>query len=212
MRWLDTASQNAPTQCQLTTLRITIESGHPSPFARRKFLRSTIMICPSCGHDNVPGADTCDRCLTDLAPLDLPEGIDRVERSLMNDPVQSLIPRSPITLPLASTVGEALRTMLDAGIGSVLVVSEDGRMRGILTERDFLTDVAMVPDFADLPVTQVMTSDPESVSPTDTLAFALRKMDVGGYRHLPVVLDGVPMGTVSVRDVIYHITKLCRAR
>jgi CBS domain-containing protein len=55
-----------------------------------------------------------------------------------------------------------------------------------------------------------MTADPETVGPEDRLAVALQKMDVGGYRHLPVVEeDGVPVGLVSVRDVIRHITKLC---
>ena len=44
---------------------------------------------------------------------------------------------------------------------------------------------------------------------TDKLAFALLKMDVGGYRHLPVVKDGKPAGVISVRDLLRHITRLC---
>jgi CBS domain-containing protein len=70
--------------------------------------------------------------------------------------------------------------------------------------------VGIIPDFAHLPLQPVMTLNPETVSPDDTLAFALHKMDVGGYRHLPVVEGGRPVGIISVRDVIRHITRLCK--
>ena len=46
----------------------------------------------------------------------------------------------------------------------------------------------------------------------DTLAFALHKMDGGGYRHLPVLKDGQPLGMISVRDMLRHITRLCKDR
>ena len=57
------------------------------------------MICPRCGHDNVPGNDVCASCLLDLAPLDQPAPRDRVQSDLMDRPVRDLKPRSPITLP-----------------------------------------------------------------------------------------------------------------
>ena len=61
------------------------------------------------------------------------------------------------------------------------------------------------------PVREVMTPGPESVRETDTLAFALHKMDIGGYRHLPVVREGRVVGMVSVRDLLRHITRLCKS-
>jgi CBS domain-containing protein len=54
-----------------------------------------------------------------------------------------------------------------------------------------------------------MTRDPETVVATDTLAFALHKMDSGGYRHLPVLAEGRPVGVISVRDMLHHFTRLC---
>jgi CBS domain-containing protein len=48
------------------------------------------------------------------------------------------------------------------------------------------------------------------VTPADTLAFALHKMDIGGYRHTPVVENSVPVGMISVRDMLHHITRLCK--
>jgi CBS domain-containing protein len=171
------------------------------------------MICPACSHDNFPGQEYCSNCLHDLTQLDRPTSRDRVERSLMDDPVSVLQPRKAVTLSPDATVDEAIRIMLERDIGAVLIVAADGRLVGIFSERDLLTRVAgQVPDYADRPVSEFMTSAPETVRPTDTLAFALHKMDSGGYRHLPVLKDGQPLGMLSVRDMLRHITRLCKER
>jgi CBS domain-containing protein len=168
------------------------------------------MICPRCGHDNVPGNDVCASCLLDLAPLDQPAPRDRVQSDLMDRPVRDLKPRSPITLPGAALLAEAIRLMLDEGVGTVLVVDPEGKLTGIFSERDLLL---RVPEEAaksgNRPLSEFMTSNPESVRPDDPLALALQKMDVGGYRHLPVVTDGKPVGVISVRDLMRHITRMC---
>ncbi len=171
------------------------------------------MICPSCNFDNVPGREYCSNCMHDLTQLDRPGARDRVERSLMEDPVSVLRPRKAVTVPPGSSVGEAIRTMLACDIGALLVVADDGRLVGIFSERDLLTRVAgQIGDYAGRPVSDFMTPDPETVRSTDTLAFALHKMDGGGYRHLPVLKDGQPLGMVSVRDMLRHITRLCKER
>src|SRR5947208_17077653 len=100
------------------------------------------MICPNCNFDNLPGSETCRHCLNDLTQLDRPAAHDRVERSLMEDPVSILKPRQAITLPAAASVGEAIETMLARDIGAVLIVGDDGRLAGIFSERDLLTKVA----------------------------------------------------------------------
>src|SRR3954469_14522947 len=99
------------------------------------------MICPRCGHDNVPGNDTCARCQLDLAPLDQPAAQDRVQRRLLADPVQALGPRSPVTVGGDTPLREAVRVMLDAGVGTVLVVGDDRKLAGIFSERDLLLRV-----------------------------------------------------------------------
>jgi CBS domain-containing protein len=171
------------------------------------------MICPTCGHDNLPGSEHCANCLHDLTALDRPIAIDRVDRSLMEDPVGILRPRTPIALAPTATLREAIALMLASDIGAVLVVDADGQLLGILSERDLLTKVAgVVPDYADRPVSEFMTPTPEVVQPQDCLAFALHKMDTGGYRHLPVVREGKPVGMVSVRDMLRHITRICGNR
>ncbi len=169
------------------------------------------MICPCCGQTNLPGNDLCERCGFALASVDRPTGQDRIENSLLHDTVATLAPAVPVTLPLKANLGEAVAILTQQGIGAILILDTDQRLRGILTERDFLVEVAgLVEDYACLPVTDFMTPNPETVSPHDILAFALFKMDVGGYRHLPVVEDGSPVGIISVRDLLRHITQLCQ--
>lgn len=129
----------------------------------------------------------------------------------MDDPVMALGPKPPVTVPAASTVGAALACMLDRGVGAVLLTEDSGQLAGILTERDVLDRVAGQDDYLNMPAADVMTREPETVSPADTLAFALRKMSEGGYRHMPVVDDGRPVGVFSVRDLLRHVVRLCAA-
>lgn len=170
------------------------------------------MRCSWCDHDNLPGEDACRGCLRDLTYLDRPAAQDRIERSLMGDPVGSIGPRAPITLPPEATVGQAMRVMLDQDIGAVLVVDGHGELLGIFSERDLLTKVAgLVEDYSARPVSELMTRRAETVGDGDSLAFALHKMDCGGYRHLPALRDGALVGMVSVRDLLRHITRLANS-
>ena len=68
------------------------------------------MICPWCDTHNLPGEDICRECSIDLTELDRPVAQDRVERSLMDDPVSSLMPRSPLTLRAETTIRDAIAT------------------------------------------------------------------------------------------------------
>jgi len=133
--------------------------------------------------------------------------------SLIEDPVGRLNPRTPVTIRPTTSVGEAIRMMLDSNVGALLVVGDDSRVVGIFSERDLLTKIAgLRDDYANRPVSEFMTRDPETVAPHHTLAFALHKMDCGGYRHVPVLENGHPVAMISVRDMLRHITRLCRDR
>jgi CBS domain-containing protein len=168
------------------------------------------MHCPACGHQNKPGSDTCVNCMLSLAHLGEADQHDRVERSLTTETVAALNPRQPVTVPENADLGSAIRLMIDCGVGAVLVVAPTGSLIGILTERDFLTKIAGQPDYTALPVLSFMTRQPETVGAGDTLAYALGKMDAGGYRHLPVVSGEQPTGVISVRDILRHVTRLCQ--
>jgi CBS domain-containing protein len=171
------------------------------------------MICPNCGHDNLPGDEECSRCLQDLTQLDRPAAQDRVELSLMEDAVGSLHPPEPIVTGPATSVASAIQMMLKNDVGALLVVDAAGKLLGIFSERDLMAKVASLDaDYTKLTVGEFMTANPECVNCDDTLAFALHKMDVGGYRHLPVLNEGKPAAVISVRDLLRHITRLCKDR
>ena len=168
------------------------------------------MICPVCGHANLPGVEQCSNCLFDLMAIDRPIPSDRVEASLVGDPVAVLLPKPPVTVHEDATLGEAIAKMISQSVGAVLVLGAAGQLVGILTERDFLTKVAGSADFFKLPVREFMTAYPETTALGDPLALALAKMDGGGYRHLPVTTAGKPVGVVSVRDMLRHLVHLCQ--
>lgn len=169
------------------------------------------MICPRCGHDNIPGDDQCARCTLDLAPLDQPAPRDRVQSDLVKRRVRDLQPGPPITVPDTTALGQAVAILIEESVGSVLVVDGDGRLVGIFSERDLLQ---RVPDAeartGDRPLSAFMSKNPVTVQYDDSLAVALHRMDVGGYRHLPVVVDGKPVGIISARDLVLHLANLCR--
>lgn len=171
------------------------------------------MYCPACNHArNPPGADACENCGLPLVRTDEPGLHGRVERSLLTGTVALLEPRAPVTVPPDATLGDAVKLMIDRRVGAVLVVGAGGELVGILTERDFLTRVAGRAGFETLPVAGVMTRDPETVVAADTLAFALGRMDAGGYRHLPVVASGRrPVGVISIRDVLRYVTHVSQS-
>jgi CBS domain-containing protein len=166
------------------------------------------MRCPACDSPNPPGADACAKCQTPLTALDAPAASGLIEATLLNDPVSVVDPRPPVTVAVDATLGDAIEAMIDTRVGAILVTDADGGLVGILTERDFLSKVAGTPGFERLPIADFMTRSPETVAPADILAVALGKMDSGGYRHLPVVDGGKPIGVISVRDVLRHLTSL----
>lgn len=129
----------------------------------------------------------------------------------MTDEVAMLKPRAPATAPRHASIARVLRIMLDQDIGAVLIVDDAGDLAGIFSERDLLTKVAgLGRPLEQLSVEQFMTPNPETVIMRDKLAFALHKMDVGGYRHLPIVDGRKPVGILSVRDLIRHMTQMCK--
>lgn len=105
-----------------------------------------------------------------------------------------------IKLPRDATVLEAARLMRDQNVGAVLVM-EELALLGIFTERDMVTRVvAERRDSETTKLSEVMTADPDRVEADETAITALRMMDDGGYRHLPVIERGAVVGVVSRRD------------
>ena len=80
------------------------------------------MLCPSCGHANVPGADECARCLFALASIDNePTGIDAIEASVLQDRVRTLKFKTPVTVPVHPKLREIINATPMVGLTTFLV-------------------------------------------------------------------------------------------
>lgn len=102
------------------------------------------------------------------------------------------------------TVLEVARLMVDHNIGAVPVLQQ-GRLLGIFSERDLMNRVVVGgKDPARTPVSQVMTEDPMTVQPGDSLETCMTLMRRHGFRHLPVCLDRELRGFISLRDILLH--------
>ena len=127
-----------------------------------------------------------------------------MQRKIIPDIVKD---QSVHALPLDGTVLDAARMMANRDIGAVVVVAKDGSLAGIVTERDITRRiVANGLDPKKATVADIMTHDPDTISPDDLGLEALEIMRVRRYRHLPVTIDGKAVAMVSVRD-LYEVLK-----
>jgi CBS domain-containing protein len=165
------------------------------------------MRCPSCGFDNLTGEDVCDNCGADLAGRDVPEAATSYRGPLLGEHLDELLHEvnvgEPDILDATADVDEAVQVMHTKGSDCVLVV-QNGRLVGIFTDRDAVLKVAGRPAQRQ-PLADLMTRDPVVLRHDDTIAVAINKMAVGGFRHIPIVEDGVPTGVVTARDVFKHL-------
>ena len=119
-------------------------------------------------------------------------------------PIRNLIAGQKIlTATGETTVGEAARLMKKMTVGAVMVVRDDGALAGIFTERDALFRVlAEGRDPKTTPLGEVMTPHPQTISPDKPFGHAMLMMYDGGFRHVPVIENGRPVGMVSARDAL----------
>jgi signal-transduction protein with cAMP-binding, CBS, and nucleotidyltransferase domain len=132
-----------------------------------------------------------------------------LDARLFAEPIRSLHRRAGhVAVPPGTTIGVAARIMKEHRVGCVLVEA-GGRLLGIFTERDILTKlVGTGYDPATVKVDGVMTRNPETLTPEDPIAFALHRMSVGGYRHLPLMdTAGRPVGILSVKDIVDYLAE-----
>ena len=168
--------------------------------------------CPSCGAKNIEGVDECAECGADLSRVDLPKPLTRIEQSVMELPLTALGIKAVPTIAPEEPLGEAIRLLAEEKL-DLLAVAENERLLGVLSVRDIVTRVGS--DYAarlDEPVRSLMTRDPETLPPDASITFAINRMDVGGYRHVPVVQQGRLIGVVSTADVIRFLVRHSRQR
>jgi predicted transcriptional regulator len=166
------------------------------------------MICPSCGYDNMEGADRCEECLTSLRHLDVPraDGAEGLARSVMEDDLSEL-DQEFLGLSSNTSALDAIETMKQLRVGCALVI-DDGKLVGIFTERDVLKKLtgkdALPPSTA---IRELMSPNPETLRETDSVATAVNKMSMGRYRHIPIVKADGTYAVTSIKHVLRYIAK-----
>jgi CBS domain-containing protein len=162
--------------------------------------------CPACGDEIIAGAESCDNCGCDLGHLSRPRARTKLDKSFHKQPVSVLRPHDAVVVPLDRKVQDVLASMVLHRDGCAVVVDQEGKVAGVFSERDLLLRIAGI-DHSKLegPVSDVMTPDPMTIESDAPIAYALHAMDLGGYRHLPLVEDGKPVGMISIRDIVTYI-------
>ena len=166
------------------------------------------MICPQCGHYNLEGLDSCERCFQDLSTLDVPLPTEGLQKHIMAGtiigqvefPFDRLVVIGP-----TDSVAKAVSRIKLAGIGQAVVVDE-GKPVGILTERDLLYKMTGPGiDLHKIQVKEMMTPNPDAVEEGDAIRVVINMMSVGGYRHVLIVKDGEVARIISAKAIANYI-------
>lgn len=114
-----------------------------------------------------------------------------------------------ISIDPEATLEEAIRTLVQHNIGSLIVRKPDGHIAGIITERDILRECARRCDrLRETRVREVMTVDLLIGLPDDDLEYVMGVMTQNRVRHLPVLDDGGLQGIISIGDVVHaHLSE-----
>lgn len=128
-------------------------------------------------------------------------------KAFLEAPISKVSYGSPLFVDSTATISEAIEFLQTNKTGAILVRDGKNDLAGIFTERDVMNrSMGNDMDIENLSVREIMTSDPETLSETATIAMALNKMHLGHYRRLPLVTkDNRPVGLLSIRNVVQYL-------
>ena len=136
------------------------------------------------------------------------EDRQKIRGAIVTETIASLRPKAVATVRPNTNVLDAVHLMTQKRIGCVCVTEGD-KLVGIFTERDVLGKVVGASlDPRKTAVSEVMTRNPETLTARDKMAYALNKMHVGGYRHIPIVEGTKLAGIISIRDIADFIVEM----
>jgi CBS domain-containing protein len=129
------------------------------------------------------------------------------ERDLRSEPARVVMRREPIVAASGTSIGAGIAA-IQAARADCLLVAVDGRLAGIVTERDLLMKVVGRDVDLSAPVDAFMTARPDALTPEATMGEALALMDRGGYRHVPLVdAAGQIVGLIGQQDILAYVAE-----
>lgn len=129
-------------------------------------------------------------------------------RNLKIESVGRLRPGPFARLPPTATVAQAIDQMRGRRLGCVLVCNGHGQLIGIFSERDLLRRVLATGTPLAAPLASCMTPNPQTARNSEPIGQAVRRMQAGGYRHMPVVDESNrPVGVLSARGAVHYIVE-----
>jgi CBS domain-containing protein len=119
--------------------------------------------------------------------------------------VQSLTKRKCLTVLATTSLEEVVRVLARNSIGALVVVSKNGKIEGIVSERDIVRRLSWSITINDLTASDVMTKDVISVTTNVTSSDLMQVMTENKCRHLPIVSGSRLVGMVSIGDVVKRL-------
>jgi CBS domain-containing protein len=129
--------------------------------------------------------------------------------AILEERLRVLSRRGPVTVAPGSSLADCLLAIQRTGTGdSVFVCDADGRLRGVLTERDIFGRIVGGQVDLTQPVETLMTTDPRTLDLDQTIRDAIDLMQTGRYRNVPIVDgDGQLVGVVRQQDIIKYLAE-----
>ncbi|MGM9594301.1 MAG: CBS domain-containing protein [Candidatus Onthomonas sp.] len=116
--------------------------------------------------------------------------------------IRELMSKSVVSITPEESAALAARLLTRHNLGMLPVCGQDGRLVGVVTDRDIVTRcLAAGQDPSRVPVEDIMTRELETLSPQDEVEAASARMADGQVRRLPVVEDGRVVGVLSLADL-----------
>lgn len=168
-----------------------------------------IIKCSACGFDNPDTEDRCRQCLHSLMQREVAPPDAAATEALLNRPVSELLTGLDLLVCSPSDTMDKVVKIFQKFKKNCVLVYDKKKLVGILSNRDILLRVAgLHKDLSKVAVEQVMTKNPGYVRPEDPIAFAVNKMSMGGYRHVPVLRrDGTPVSILLIKDVLRYLSQ-----
>jgi CBS domain-containing protein len=146
-----------------------------------------------------------------LRDMDVPraDATGNLVRSVMEDNLSRLAQMETISARPSEPALEVARRMRDAQTGCALVLDDAGKLVGIFTEHDVLRKLISIEGEARerVPVSELMSGNPEALRESDTVAAALNKMAMGRYRHVPIAGKDGSYSVASIKSVLKYIAQ-----